>query len=204
MKVGVVDYSAGNLRSVELALEHLSVNYVVSGDPGVLENMDRLVFPGVGEARSAMDVLKSLALDELILNFVRSGKPLLGICLGCQILMSASEERDTVCLDVFPGKVRRFPNRRGLKVPHMGWNQVYHRNRHPLFEGIPDGASFYFVHSYYVDPDNPDIEITDTEYGERFTSGLARDNVVAFQFHPEKSGKYGLKLLSNFFDMQGF
>ncbi|MBN1685925.1 MAG: imidazole glycerol phosphate synthase subunit HisH [Spirochaetales bacterium] len=199
MKTGIVDYKAGNLRSVELALKYLAVDYVVADAPGLLEGVDRLIFPGVGEANSAMRVLEATGFDAYIRDFAASGKPLLGICLGCQILMNASDERDTRCLGVFPGEVRRFPARPGLKVPHMGWNQVYQRGRHPVFEGIPDGASFYFVHSYYVEPGAADIEIASTDYGGFFTSGVARDNVVAFQFHPEKSGELGLKLLANFF-----
>ncbi len=202
MKVGVVDYKAGNLRSVELALHHLSVDFYVADAPTLLEGVDRLVFPGVGEARSAMDNLKASGFDRFIVQYVESGRPLLGICLGCQILMDESEERDTACLGVFPGSVRRFPDRRGLKVPHMGWNQVRHGGRHPVFAGIPDGASFYFVHSYYVKLDSPLIEIADTDYGGPFTSGVARGNVIAFQFHPEKSGEHGLKLLDNFFKLE--
>ena len=204
MKVGVVDYEAGNLRSVELALQHLSIDYILSKNPSELASADRLVFPGVGEARSAMDVLEKTELAQLILDFAAGGKPLLGICLGCQILMDESEERQTKCLGIFPGRVERFDRALGLKVPHMGWNQVWHRNRHPVFDGIPDGASFYFVHSYYVRPDSREIEITDTDYGIDFTSGVGKDNVLAFQFHPEKSGKYGLKLLDNFFRLEEF
>ena len=199
-----MDYKAGNLRSVELALHHLSIDFTVADDPARLEGVDRLVFPGVGEARSAMDVLNASGFNRFILEFAASGRPLLGICLGCQILMTESEERDTECLGVFPGSVRRFPGGRGLKVPHMGWNQVRHRDRHPIFAGIPDGASFYFVHSYYVDLKSSEIEIADTDYGDPFTSGVAQANVVAFQFHPEKSGEYGLKLLDNFFKLEVF
>lgn len=201
MKTGIVDYKAGNLRSVELALKYLSIEYEISDNPDSLETADRLIFPGVGEARSAMDVLESSGLGDFIVDYVKSGRPLLGICLGCQILMSSSEERETACLNVLPGRVRRFPSQPGLKVPHMGWNRVRHRSRHPVFKGIPDGASFYFVHSYYLDPENRALEIADTEYGVRFTSGIAHENVVAFQFHPEKSGEYGLKLLKNFFEL---
>jgi len=204
VKTGIVDYKAGNLRSVELALNYLSIDFIVSDDPVKLKEVDRLVFPGVGEARSAMEVLNTTGLDHLIIDFAESGKPLLGICLGCQILMTESEERNTSCLDVFPGTVRRFPSGAGLKVPHMGWNQVWHRERHPIFDGIPDGASFYFVHSFFVDATTNDITIADTDYGNSFTSGVARDNVIAFQFHPEKSGKYGLKLLENFFKLESF
>jgi imidazole glycerol-phosphate synthase subunit HisH len=204
VKVGLVDYDAGNLRSVELALDHLGAKYVVSQDPKDLADLDRLIFPGVGEARSAMDVLKAKNLDVMIQEFAASGKPLLGICLGCQILMTLSEERETGCLDIFPGKVRKFPKGTGLKIPHMGWNQVWHKGRHRIFDGIPDGVSFYFVHSYYVECGEEDLEICTTDYGLDFTSGIARKNVIAFQFHPEKSGEYGLKLLDNFLQMEDF
>ena len=203
MTVGLVDYNAGNLRSVELALEYLGVDYVVSQDSSLLEETDRLIFPGVGEARSAMEVLEKTGLAGMIHRFAASGKPLLGICLGCQILMSVSEERNTECLGILPGTVRRFIPAPGLKVPHMGWNQVWHRNRHPIFSGIPDGVSFYFVHSYYVACDSAEAEICDTDYGGPFTSGVADGNVVAFQFHPEKSGEYGLSLLKNFVAWEG-
>jgi imidazole glycerol-phosphate synthase subunit HisH len=204
VKVGLVDYDAGNLRSVELALDHLGAQYVVSQNPGDLEDSDRLIFPGVGEARSAMDVLNRTNLGEMIRTFAASGKPLLGICLGCQILMTMSEERETGCLDIFPGMVRRFPADTGLKIPHMGWNQVWHKGRHPVFKGIPDGVSFYFVHSYYVECRENELEICSTDYGQEFTSGVARGNVLAFQFHPEKSGEYGLKLLDNFIKMENW
>ena len=204
MKVGVVDYRSGNLRSVELALAHLGVDFVVSQKPADFAGVDRLVFPGVGEARAAMTAITDLGLDVFIKRFAASGKPLLGICLGCQILMQASEERSTDCLGVFPGVVKRFGSMPGYKVPHMGWNQVWHRNRHPVFAGIPDGASFYFVHSYYVECADETLEIADTDYVVPFTSGVARKNVIAFQFHPEKSGKHGLKLLENFFSMSEF
>lgn len=204
MKVGIVDYNSGNLRSVELALAHLGVDYLVSQNPRMLADADRLVFPGVGEARAAMSVLAELGLDDLIKNFAASGKPLLGICLGCQILMENSEERATKCLGIFPGEVRRFESKAGFKVPHMGWNQVFHKNRHPIFSGIPDGASFYFVHSYYVQCGDEPLEIAATDYVVPFTSGVAKENVVAFQFHPEKSGKHGLKLLENFFSISEF
>jgi glutamine amidotransferase len=199
-----VDYEAGNLRSVELALLHLDIEYVVSKYPDELADVDRLVFPGVGEARSAMDVLERTGMARFLVDFAQSGRPLLGICLGFQILMTESEERETRCLDIFPGKVKLFERKPGLKIPHMGWNQAWHKNRHPVFKGIPDGASFYFVHSYYVETASNDIEIVTTDYGIDFTSGAARENVIAFQFHPEKSGKYGLRLLENFFAAEAF
>ena len=204
MKVGVVDYDAGNLKSIESALNFLKIDFIVSKDPQELMAMDRLVFPGVGEARAAMTVLVERGLDRLIVSFAQSGKPLLGICLGSQILMDFSEERDTRCLGIFRGEVHQFSKDLGVKVPHMGWNQVNHRNRHPIFKGIPDGSSFYFVHSFYVKAGSADLEIADTEYAISFTSGIAQKNVIAFQFHPEKSGKHGLLLLQNFFEMEEF
>ncbi len=196
--VGVVDYEAGNLRSVETALRHLGVQYTVSAEPEVLIKTDRLVFPGVGDSSAAMRVLRSKGLDRCIREFYASGKPLLGICLGSQIVLEASEEGNAVCLGIVKGTAKLFPRTPGLKVPHMGWNQVYHRGRHKVFHGIPDGASFYFVHSYYPCPTEQSAEVADTEYGIRFTSGLSLNNLVAFQFHPEKSGSWGLKVLENF------
>ena len=198
MTVGVVDYEAGNLRSVETALNHLRADFVTSPRPDELIKTDRLIFPGVGEAASAMSVLRDRGLDKLILDFVQGGKPLLGICIGCQVALDRSEERGASCLGIIPGEVKKFPKRAGLKVPHMGWNQVEHAGRHAIFNGIPDGGSFYFVHSYYPDPSQTSETIAETDYGIRFVSGVARDNFVAVQFHPEKSGPYGLRLLENF------
>lgn len=200
-RIGLVDYAAGNLTSVETALERLNVSYVVSGNPDELAECDRLIFPGVGEARAAMGALKDRGLDSFLTSFIESGKLLLGICIGCQILLSLSEENNTTCLDILPGRVRRFPDKLGLKVPHMGWNEVYQVAHSQLFEGIPDGASFYFVHSYYPDPQSRDDVIGETEYGIRFVSAYQRENVYAVQFHPEKSGERGIRLLSNFLSL---
>jgi glutamine amidotransferase len=146
-------------------------------------------------------VLKRTGLGEAVKEFAESGKHLLGICVGCQILFDFSEERDTDCLGILPGKILEFPGDMGLKVPHMGWNQVNHSGRHEIFNGIPEDSSFYFVHSYYPKPVSLDIEIGRTEYGLEFTSAVARGNVVATQFHPEKSGEIGLKLLRNFISL---
>ena len=202
MQIGVVDYEAGNLKSVETALHSLEKDYdfssVVSDNPETLLKADKLIFPGVGEARAAMRVLVKRGLDQVIRDFIATGKPVLGICIGCQIVLSRSEESDTECLGIVDGTSLLFPTEPGLKVPHMGWNQVFHDERHPLFEGIPSGASFYFVHSYYPAPVDSSVEISWSEYGIRFTSGLQKDNLTAFQFHPEKSGRYGLKMLANF------
>ena len=198
MKVGVVDYEAGNLRSVETALKRLDARYGIYASPEELLSCDALIFPGVGEARSAMGVLGRRGLDQAIREFVASGRPLFGICIGCQILLDHSEEGDTPCLGVVPGRVKLFSGANGLKVPHMGWNSVEHGGRHPVFASVPDGASFYFVHSYYPLVDDPALEIGSCEYGEHFSAAYARDNLVATQFHPEKSGRHGLQMLANF------
>ena len=200
--IGVVDYEAGNLRSVETALGYLGVGFFISKDPDKLVKADRMIFPGVGEARASMNVLKKTGLDNCVREFAASGKPLLGICLGCQIFFDYSEERDTECLGIIPGKILEFPSDMGLKVPHMGWNQVRHMGRHPVFNGIPEKRSFYFVHSYYPKAESKDDEIGSTEYGIEFTAAASRDNVIATQFHPEKSGRHGLKLLENFISLE--
>ncbi|KGE70765.1 imidazole glycerol phosphate synthase subunit HisH [Spirochaeta lutea] len=206
--IGVIDYKAGNLRSVETALGHLGVSYRISNNPEELADFDKLIFPGVGEARSAMDELHSTGLDEGIRDFFATGKPLLGICLGCQIVLSGSDERNTACLGLVPGRARsfsqEFTDRRisDLKVPQIGWNQVRWNTGNPLaerlFHGIPQDRSFYFVHSYYPQAEEADSVLCTTEYGFPFSSGVSRENLVAVQFHPEKSGEYGLRLLGNF------
>jgi glutamine amidotransferase len=198
MRIAVVDYNAGNLRSVETALKHLGADFFVSNRPEQVLAADKLIFPGVGEAGAAMDMLNTSGLGRAIGEFYKSGRPVLGICLGSQIVLTGSEESDTRCLDLVPGTARRFPPVKGFKVPHMGWNQVIHDGAHHLFRGIPSGSSFYFVHSYYPDPRDPKMCIARTGYMIEFCSGLCLENLAAFQFHPEKSGKYGLKLLENF------
>ena len=198
--VGVVDYGAGNLRSVERALRALDARFFTSADPDRLARAERLVFPGVGEARAAMDVLRSRGLDQAIADFDRSGRPLLGICIGAQVVLQGSEERDTPCLGLIEGRAVRFRPPRELKVPHMGWNQVQQAGGHPLFRGIPDGACFYFVHSYYPRLADDTLTIGRTEYGLPFTAAFASENLIAVQFHPEKSGEQGLRLLGNFLE----
>jgi glutamine amidotransferase len=197
-KVGVVDYGAGNLRSVETALRHVGADFFISAKPDDFKEASRLIFPGVGEAAAAMSVLVETGLGQAILEFYSTGKPVLGICLGCQIVFSHSEEGNTPCLDLIRGRIVRFPQKQGIKVPHMGWNQVEHRGRHPVFEGIPEYSSFYFVHSYYPVPEDDANCIGETEYCITFASAVCRDNLLAFQFHPEKSGEKGLCLLDNF------
>ncbi len=202
-RVGVVDYDAGNLTSVKTALKYLQSDYVVSAHPEELDTTDTLIFPGVGEARAAMRNLQSRGLDELLNSYFKSGRPMLGICLGSQIVLSDSEENDTACLGLISGTARRFARNSGLKVPHMGWNQVNPVRESILFRDIPDGTSFYFVHSYYPAPEQEAAQLATCEYGVTFTAALSRDNLYAVQFHPEKSGKWGLQLLQNFLNHAG-
>ncbi|MBN1696285.1 MAG: imidazole glycerol phosphate synthase subunit HisH [Spirochaetales bacterium] len=197
-RVGIVDYRAGNLRSVETAFRYIGSDFFISGQPEDFRSASHLVFPGVGDAGAAMRVLKETGLGQAIREFYTSGKPVLGICLGCQIVLSRSEEGNVECLDLIRGTVVRFPERPGFKVPHMGWNQVKDASGHPLFDGIPERSSFYFVHSYYPVPESTADCIGETEYGVTFASAICRDNCAAVQFHPEKSGERGLRLLGNF------
>ncbi|MCH8109719.1 MAG: imidazole glycerol phosphate synthase subunit HisH [Chloroflexi bacterium] len=195
--IAIVDYKAGNIRSVQKALEHSGASASITSDPGAIERADALVFPGQGANDSSMRQLKARGLVNPIKDFISSGKPFLGVCLGLQLLMESSEEGVEPGLGVLEGQVRRFlPN--GLKVPHMGWNEVDFHIEHPVFEGIPNGSHFYFVHSYYADPEDKGVVAGTTSYGIEFCSAVAWDNVVAVQFHPEKSGDIGLKMYRNF------
>lgn len=200
----LIDYKAGNLTSVSLALSKVGVAHTISDDPDLVRKADRLVFPGVGAAGQAMSNLRSTGLDKALLEVVRRGDPVLGICIGCQILLESSEEDGGVeCLGVLPGKVKRFDFSHLAvprpKVPHMGWNPVEFLRPHPLFEGITNGTHFYFVHSFYPAPTNAGNALGTTEYGGlSFTSVLDGGNVVATQFHTEKSGEPGVRLLKNF------
>lgn len=196
-RIAVVDYGAGNLRSVARALEASGAEAVVTNRASDLARVDGLVLPGVGAAGAAMRGLNGRGLVDPLRDAVASGRPFLGVCLGLQVLMSTSDEDGGVeCLGIVPGGVRKLPD--GLKVPHMGWNQVQQRSAHRIFQGIPDGANFYFVHSYVVVPDDPRLIIGTTEYGDSFTSAVGFDNVVATQFHPEKSAAHGLRVYRNF------
>lgn len=199
---GIIDYKAGNIRSVELALRTLGVNYRISDTPEELEGADRLIFPGVGEAKYAMKNLKERGFDAFLHQWASSGKPLLGVCLGSQIIFEYSEEGDTPCLALVPGAVRRFPDHfreHGLKIPHMGWNNVTFTNGGSrLFDGIQEGTDFYFVHSYYVDPIDRSIISATVDYGMEVPCGIRHGAIEAFQFHPEKSAMGGLRILANF------
>lgn len=196
--VVIVDYGAGNLRSVARAIAHVDGTPVVSADPDDIDTAVALILPGVGAAADTMSNLRSRGLIEPILRYIEQGRPFLGVCMGLQALFEWSEEGGgQECLGVFPGKILRFPGQ-GLKVPHMGWNNAEWVREHPLIEGIPSGSSFYFVHSFYPSPSDPGLALGMTEYGVRFPSVVARDNVLATQFHPEKSGDNGLRIYANF------
>lgn len=193
----IVDYGAGNLRSVARAVEKQGYQALVSSEVGAIAEAEALILPGVGAAADTMRNLQQGGLVEPIRAYIQSGRPFLGVCMGQQALLSVSEEGgEHACLDIVKGRVKRLPA--GQKVPHMGWNRVHQRIAHPVFEGIEDDAYFYFVHSYYPAPDESDVVIGETEYGVRFASVLAQGNVVATQFHPEKSGEDGLRFYGNF------
>ena len=194
--VAIVDYQAGNLRSVQKALERCGARTVITSDPGEIRLADGMVFPGQGANDSSMRHLRARGLVDPIRAFLASGRPFLGVCLGLQLLLDGSDEGVEPGLGVLAGWVRRLPA--GAKVPHMGWNQVELRLRHPLMEGVPNGSYFYFVHSYYAEPAQKSVVAGTTTYGVEFCSAAAWDNVVAVQFHPEKSGTVGLRLYRNF------
>ena len=209
--VAVIDYGMGNLHSIVKALQHAApeVDVVCVSDANAILRADRVVFPGVGAIRDCMQALNQSGLSSVIQQ-VANSRPLLGICLGMQALLTDSEENGgTKCLDVFAGHVVHFPESltdndgNSLKIPHMGWNQVHQLHPHPLWENIPQDSRFYFVHSYYAQPDDAAIMTATTQYPDAFTCALAQDNVFAVQFHPEKSQAVGLQLLKNFLHWDG-
>ncbi len=206
MKVVVVDYGMGNLRSVAKAIEHVAPDADVraSSDAAEIAAADRVVVPGQGAMPDCMRELSTRGLREAVIR-AAAEKPFLGICVGLQMLFGHADEGDVMGLEILPGRVPRFPHAAmvapdgsRLKVPHMGWNQVQQAETHPLWDGIEDGARFYFVHSYYVEPQSPEVIAGSTHYGIPFTSAIARANIFAVQFHPEKSAQAGLRLLGNF------
>jgi len=194
--IAIVDYQAGNLRSVYKALERSGARPKITSDAGEIEGADGLVFPGQGASDSAMRELRARGLVAPITEYIDGGKPFLGLCLGLQLLLEASDEGVERSLGVLAGRTRRLPG--GVKVPHMGWNEVEFHRPHPVLEGVPNGSYFYFVHSYYADPEDRSVLAGTTTYGVDFCSAVAWDNVVAVQFHPEKSGAVGLRLYDNF------
>ena len=201
IKLVVIDYQSGNLRSVAKALESVGVSPLVTGEAAEIATADAVVLPGVGSGPAAMDALRRRDLVEPIREYVASGRPFLGICLGLQLLLERTEEGNADCLGSIAGQVKRLPD--GLKVPHMGWNSVSFKRAHPVFEGIPQDSHFYFVHSYYADPADDTWVAGTTDYGLSFCSVYARDNLVATQFHPEKSGRLGLRIYENFVNLAG-
>lgn len=199
-RVTIVDYQMGNLRSVQKALEHVGVEATISNDANEIANADRLILPGVGAFRDAIREIKTRDLVRPIKDFIASGRPFLGICLGLQLLFEVSEEGGQYeGLGVLAGRVVRFELPAEYKVPHMGWNRVKQEQVGvPAFAGLPADAYFYFVHSYYVRPDDASVCWLTSDYGGAFCAAVARDNVIATQFHPEKSQTHGLRLLENF------
>jgi len=197
--ITIVDYKAGNLTSVKRALDHLCIPNQVSADPDVVRQAGRVIFPGVGAAGAAMGVLKERGLDAALKESFAKGTPILGICIGCQIILTHSEEDDTPCLDLLPGACVRFrladP---ALKIPHMGWNAVSVLKPHPLLGHLCPGDEFYFVHSFYPQPVDKSLVYAESEHGGPFPAAIGKDNLFAVQFHAEKSGGVGLKVLENF------
>ncbi len=195
--LAVLDYGAGNLRSVTRALRQVGCEFEVTSDPKLAAAASGVVLPGVGAAADTMAGLSKRGLLEPVKDYVRSGRPFLGVCMGMQVLFERSEEDDdTPCLNLYAGKIRRFSD--GLRVPHMGWNQVHGTGEVPILEGVPQDANFYFVHSYYAPADNDSLVGATTDYGVKFLSVLHDGNVYGTQFHPEKSGGSGLRIYANF------
>ena len=198
-RISIVDYGMGNLRSVQKALQHVAPAAAVeiTSDPDAIRRSDRVVFPGQGAMPDCMRSLNAAGLAEAIAEGA-AGKPFLGLCIGQQMLFEKSAEGDTPGLALLHGEVKALPRAAGLKIPHMGWNEVWQTQPHALWKGIPDGARFYFVHSYYCAPREPGLTAATTDYPDAFTSAIARDNIFATQFHPEKSAAHGLALYRNF------
>lgn len=200
--IGIIDYDAGNIRSVEKALSYLGEKTVVSRDPDILKSVDKVILPGVGSFGLAMENLHRYELVPVIRDMIEDGKPFLGICLGLQLLFESSEESPGAeGLGILKGKILKIPSSPGLKIPHMGWNSLQLQNNGRLFRNIPQDTYVYFVHSYYLQAQEPEIVKAVTGYGTEIHASVEKDNVFACQFHPEKSGKYGLEILKNFAEL---
>jgi glutamine amidotransferase len=198
-RLAVVDYGMGNLRSVVRAWEHIGADARLVTDPREVVDADAVIFPGQGAIVDAMRLLKRTGFDHAIRDWIAADKPFFGICLGLQALFEHSEEGDTEALGIFKGRVKRFQIDPSLKIPHMGWNTVSFERDAPITEGLVSGKDqFYFVHSYYIEPENPELTLFTTDYGGRFVSGIRSGNCYATQFHPEKSQAKGLQLYRNF------
>jgi glutamine amidotransferase len=197
MRIAIINYGVGNLRSVEKAFTSQDIEAVVTSDENVLRTADKLVLPGVGAFKACMDGLRGRGFDELVLEAAGAGKPIIGLCVGLQMMFEEGHEFGVhKGLGLMPGRVVKFPEK--LRVPHIGWNQVAFKQGHPIFRGLPSQTFFYFVHSYYVETPDASCVLGETDYGMRYASICGRDNVVGVQFHPEKSQTAGLTLLRNF------
>lgn len=196
--IAIIDYGAGNLTSVERAVKYLGYDGKITADPQTILDAEKVIFPGVGAARATMDNLKTAGLVDVMWKVYESGKPMLGICIGIQILFNHSEEEDTDCLSILPGVVKKYEPTPTLKVPQIGWNEVYQTQAHPIFQDVPNPAHFYFVNSYYPIPQHNSYIVGQTTYGVEFSSVVAYQNLIAMQFHLEKSGRIGLRMLDNF------
>jgi len=195
--IAIVDYGAGNLRSVTNAIARLGYQPKITSTASELFEAQAVILPGVGAAADTMANLRELGLADPVCQLIAAGRPFFGVCIGLQILFSGTEEGGGhECLGVIPGRVKKLPP--GLKIPHMGWNQVKQRLSHSIFDGIPDEANFYFVHSYYAAPEDKPLVAGETDYGIPICSVIARGNLIATQFHPEKSGEFGLRMYQNF------
>jgi imidazole glycerol-phosphate synthase subunit HisH len=206
--IAIINYNAGNITSVARALQNIGQDFVITDETKKLDAASHVIFPGVGAAGEAMAYLREKKLDIWLKNYVKTGKPLLGICLGTQIILDYSEENETKCIGLVAGSTKRFPDKltadgQTLKIPHMGWNSIAFRYSHQVFSDVSPNAEFYFVHSYYPAPSDDAVILGTTDYGMNFCSVLAKDNLVAMQFHPEKSGRPGLQILRNFCEWRG-
>jgi len=198
--IAIIDHGAGNLRSVANAITTLGYQPTVTSNPDHILGAAAAILPGVGAAGDIMHSLKKTGLNRVVAQLISEGRPLFAVCVGMQVLLSGTEEGGWhECLGIIPGAVRQLPP--GLKIPHMGWNQVKQRATHPILEAIPDEANFYFVHSYYCVPDDSSVVSATTDYGVSICSIIIKGNLVATQFHPEKSGRYGLQMYTNFLEM---
>ena len=197
--IGMIDYDAGNIKSVEKALNYLGEEVVVTRDPEILRSCEKVILPGVGSFGAAMEKLHKYELVPVIKEIVAKGTPFLGICLGLQLLFESSEESPGVeGLGILKGKIVKIPPCEGLKIPHMGWNSLHLQNDGRLFKDVPEGSYVYFVHSYYLQAENPQIVKAVTDYSTCIHASVEQGNVFACQFHPEKSSRWGLKMLENF------
>jgi glutamine amidotransferase len=202
--ITIVDYEAGNLTSVKRALDYLKIANQISSDPDLIEKSEKIIFPGVGHAESAMRMLNTSGIKDALKNAFEKGTPILGICLGTQIILSHSDEGDTDCIGLIDGNCPKFDlKNKDLKIPHMGWNRIKILKKHYIFNDFNEETEVYFVHSFYPQPSNDDCIYAVTEYEIDFPSAIGRDNLIATQFHPEKSGPVGLNVLKKFSEWDG-